>query len=137
MFVKYLTTTTGDPDVMMSQLPRHRNVGSRPPPPQGPHQRSTRRQLGKLRSSVPSAAASPSDVPPSLSRPRLHSVFTLPADLPAPLAPTAVYGQPRPPPRSATWGAAVARRHLMTVLSSADPYILFIFKHATCRQLFT
>jgi hypothetical protein len=31
----------------------------------------------------------------------------------------------------------VERRHLTAALSSADPYILFIFNHETCRQLFT
>jgi hypothetical protein len=44
---------------------------------------------------------------------------------------TAVYGQPRPSPQSTTWGGAVARRHSMKTLSSADPYILFIFSHET------
>jgi hypothetical protein len=91
-----------------------------------------------------SAAAGQAPPPRHLQMSRRHSsVFAYTASLsfrPTCLlrrAATAGYGQPRLSPRSAAWGGAVARRHLLTALSSADPFILFIFSHATYRQLFT
>jgi hypothetical protein len=69
------------PDVPVAQPPRR---GPLPLPPSGSHRMFHRRQSGGCPRSMPSAAASPSDVQSSSSYYRLHSVSNLPADLPAP-----------------------------------------------------
>jgi hypothetical protein len=81
-----------------------------------------------------STAASQAPPPRHLQMPSRHP--TAIADTAAPpfrttgplrRAAAAIFGQPRLSPRSATWGGAVARRPLLTALSSADPYIFYSY----------
>jgi hypothetical protein len=132
-----LKPCTSPPDVIVAQPPRR----ERPPaatakqasPVPTPPTRRTSPQRAQRRSRVTFRCPVVTP-PPSPPVQRLH-----PSGRPARSArPPRRYMVSRVLLRSPRLGGgAVARRHLMTTLSSADPYILFIFNHETCRQLFT